>query len=73
MIYYKSGSVPVDGWQNVTIAVSLEKFDVISLILRYLGNHLIEINMSTHVMKYFYVEITMVFTRRRHVDIITCR
>ena len=38
---------------NVTIAISLEKFDIISLFLRYLEYHLIGINMSTHVAIYF--------------------
>ena len=42
-----------DGQHNVTIIISLEKFDIILLFLRYLDYHLIGMNMSTHVVKYF--------------------
>ena len=62
-----------DGRQNATIVISLEKFDMILLFLRSFRVPFDWNNMSIYVVKYFYVDIGMIFSCRWHVDIIACR
>ena len=50
-IYYK-GSIK-DGWQNATIVVSLEKFDMILLFRRYFQVPFDWNNIWIYVVKYF--------------------
>ena len=42
-----------DGRQNATLVVSLEKFDIISLFLRYFRVQFDWNNMSIYIVKYF--------------------